>query len=187
MIFRGRWSGWGGVRRRLRRWRGSWRAVGVDAVLDLGFTTAGAADGVVGERLGLRGWGACCMCWRWMRRCGGRGCVERNRGESGTYAFEVTREMFDFMEERWEAPWVEERAEFAGGRGLLGSSFGKNGRASRDKQVPPLGLRSGRNDSQQGRAKASAKAIGWSLRPLGFTPAFGRAVFLFVGAYETRG
>jgi len=43
---------------------------------------------------------------RWAR------VLERNRGESGTYAFEVTREMFDFMEERWEAPSVEERTEF---------------------------------------------------------------------------
>jgi hypothetical protein len=46
---------------------------------------------------------------RWQRVC------ERNRGESGTFAFVVTREMFCFMEERWEAPSVEERAEFSGG------------------------------------------------------------------------
>jgi hypothetical protein len=50
---------------------------------------------------------------RWARVC------ERNLGESGTYAFVVTREMFCFMEERWEAPSVEERGEF----GEEGSSF----------------------------------------------------------------
>ena len=85
--------------------------VGVDAVLDLGFTTRA-------QRMG----------WLETAKAAGGGCVlhvlevnaetrwarvlERNRGESGTYAFEVTREMFDFMEERWEAPSVEERTEF---------------------------------------------------------------------------
>jgi len=36
--------------------------------------------------------------------------------ESGTYAFVVTREMFCFMEERWEAPSAEERGEFGPAR-----------------------------------------------------------------------
>ncbi|MGA7155806.1 MAG: hypothetical protein WBY53_03100 [Acidobacteriaceae bacterium] len=40
---------------------------------------------------------------RWERVC------ERNRGESGTFSFVVTREMFEAMEERWELPGVEER------------------------------------------------------------------------------
>ncbi len=88
--------------------------VGVDSVMDLGFT----------QRAQRREWleraqvaGVRCELVvlevdaevRWGRVC------ERNRGESGTYAFEVTREMFDFMEERWEAPSVEEIAGF--GRG----------------------------------------------------------------------
>ena len=88
--------------------------VGVDAVLDLGFTQRG-------QRLE----------WLERARAAGVGCelhvleveaelrwkrvVERNLGESGTYAFEVTREMFEFMEERWEAPSVEELGEFGEG------------------------------------------------------------------------
>jgi predicted kinase len=83
----------------------------VDAVLDLGFTTRAQR-----------------MAWLKRSRAAGVGCVlhvlevdaelrwervqERNRGESGTFAFVVTREMFEFMEERWEAPSVEERGEF---------------------------------------------------------------------------
>ena len=88
--------------------------VGVDAVLDLGFTTRA-------QRLE----------WRERARVAGVECAlhvlevdaavrwgrvrERNLGESGTYAFEVTREMFEFMEERWEAPSVEELGEFGEG------------------------------------------------------------------------
>jgi predicted kinase len=88
--------------------------VGVDAVLDLGFT----------QRAQRREWlekakaaGVECVLHvlevdaevRWER------VLERNRGVSGTYSFEVTREMFEFMEERWEAPSAEERAEFGEG------------------------------------------------------------------------
>jgi predicted kinase len=88
--------------------------VGVDAVLDLGFTTRA-------QRLE----------WRERARVAGVECAlhvlevdaevrwgrvrERNLGESGTYAFVVTREMFEFMEERWEAPSVEELGEFGEG------------------------------------------------------------------------
>jgi len=88
--------------------------VGVDAVLDLGFTTR------------AQRWE-----WRERARVAGVECAlhvlevdaavrwgrvrERNLGESGTYAFEVTREMFEFMEERWEAPSVEELGEFGEG------------------------------------------------------------------------
>jgi predicted kinase len=85
--------------------------VGVSSVLDLGFTTRA-------QRLGwlqrAKAAGVACVLHvlevdaevRWARVC------ERNRGESGTYAFVVTREMFEFMEERWEAPSDDERAEF---------------------------------------------------------------------------
>ncbi len=88
--------------------------VGVSSVLDLGFTTRS-------QRMG----------WLTRARAAGVSCVlhvlevdaevrwervrERNRGESGTYAFEVTREMFEFMEGRWEAPSAEEREMFGGG------------------------------------------------------------------------
>ena len=85
--------------------------VGVDAVLDLGFTTRAQRMKWL-ER--AKAAGVECVLHvldvdaevRWARVC------ERNRGESGTYAFVVTREMFDFMEARWELPSVEERAEF---------------------------------------------------------------------------
>jgi hypothetical protein len=45
---------------------------------------------------------------RWGRVC------ERNLGESGTFSFVVTREMFDWMEARWEVPSVEELGMFGG-------------------------------------------------------------------------
>jgi predicted kinase len=85
--------------------------VGVDAVLDLGFTQRGQRREWL-ER--ARAAGVACGLHvldveveeRWGR------VMERNRGESGTFAFVVTREMFDFMEERWEAPSVEELGEF---------------------------------------------------------------------------
>jgi predicted kinase len=87
--------------------------VGVDAVLDLGFT----------QRSQRMEWlrraqaaGVECVLHvldvdadvRWERVC------ERNRGESKTFTFEVTREMFEFMEARWELPSEEERAAFGG-------------------------------------------------------------------------
>jgi predicted kinase len=88
--------------------------LGVDAVLDLGFTTRAQR---VGWLTRARAAGVECVLHvldvdaevRWERVC------ERNRGESGTYAFVVTREMFEFMEERWEAPSVEEREMFSEG------------------------------------------------------------------------
>jgi len=88
--------------------------VGVDAVLDLGFTTRAQRMKWL-ER--AKAAGVECVLHvldvdaevRWARVC------ERNRGESGTYAFVVTREMFCFMEERWEAPSVGELGMFGGG------------------------------------------------------------------------
>ena len=85
---------------------------GVDAVLDLGFTTrAQRMEWLTRARAA----GVSCVLHvlevdaevRWARVC------ERNRGESAMYAFVVTREMFDFMEGRWEMPSAEERGEFA--------------------------------------------------------------------------
>jgi predicted kinase len=89
--------------------------VGVSSVLDLGFTTREQRMAWLEK---ARAAGVECVLHvlevetdvRWQRVC------ERNRGESGTYAFEVTREMFCFMEERWEAPSVEERGEFGPAR-----------------------------------------------------------------------
>ena len=86
-------------------------AVGVDAVLDLGFTlrehrerwlNRAQAAGIAVE-LHLLDIPAET---RWQRVC------DRNRGGE-TFSFEVTREMFDFMEARWELPSTEERATFA--------------------------------------------------------------------------
>ena len=85
--------------------------VGVSAVLDLGFTTRAQRMEWL-ERARAAGVGCVLHVLevdvevRWARVC------ERNRRESGTFAFEVTREMFYFMEERWEAPSVEERGRF---------------------------------------------------------------------------
>ena len=86
--------------------------VSVDAVLDLGFTIRAQRVGWLDR---ARAAEVACVLHvleveaevRWGR------VLERNRGERVTYAFEVTREMFEFMEGRWEAPSVEERAEFA--------------------------------------------------------------------------
>ncbi len=86
-------------------------ATGVSAVLDLGFTQreqraawrarADAADiqielQVVDASADIR----------WER------VQDRNRGESATHSFEVTREMFEMMEARWETPDPEEFALF---------------------------------------------------------------------------
>jgi predicted kinase len=88
---------------------------GVSSVLDLGFTTRAQRREWLEK---ARAAGVECVLQvlevdaavRWARVC------ERNRGESGTYAFVVTREMFEFMEERWEAPGVEELGEFGPAR-----------------------------------------------------------------------
>ena len=86
---------------------------GVDAVLDLGFTQRSQRREWLerARSAGVR----CELCVldadaevRWARVC------ERNQGESVTFSFGVTREMFDLMEARWEAPAEEERAEFGG-------------------------------------------------------------------------
>lgn len=87
---------------------------GVDAVLDLGFTQRSQRMEWL-ER--SRAAGVECVLQvvdapveeRWTRVC------ERNRGESGTFSFVVTEEMFALMEARWEAPCGEELGMFAGG------------------------------------------------------------------------
>jgi predicted kinase len=85
---------------------------GVDAILDLGFTTKaqrlawlerGRAAGVAVELHMLDVPAEV----RWERVC------ERNRGASATYSFAVSREMFDAMEAMWELPDAAERAAFA--------------------------------------------------------------------------
>jgi predicted kinase len=85
--------------------------VGVDAVLDLGFTQrAQRMEWLERARVA----GVECVLHvlevdaevRWVRVC------ERNLGESATFSFAVTREMFDLMEARWELPGVEERRMF---------------------------------------------------------------------------
>ena len=87
-------------------------AIGVDAVLDLGFTLREHREGWLKR---ARSAGIAVELHvldipaevRWQRVC------ERNRGGE-TFSFEVTREMFDFMEARWELPSVEEQAAFSG-------------------------------------------------------------------------
>lgn len=84
---------------------------GIAAVLDLGFTqrdqrlqwlhrakAAGIAAQlhVVDPPADLR----------WQRVC------ERNAAATGTYAFHVTREMFDAMESLWQTPTPEEHSHF---------------------------------------------------------------------------
>jgi predicted kinase len=85
---------------------------GVDAVLDLGFTTReqrlawlerGRAAGVA-VKLHVLDVPAET---RWERVCG------RNEGSAATYTFAVTREMFEFMKTQWELPGAEEMAMFA--------------------------------------------------------------------------
>lgn len=88
-------------------------SVGIDAVLDLGFT----------DRLQRAAWlqrarEACVRCVlhvadapaevRWQR------VQQRNEGSSATYTFAVTREMFDAMEAMWEPVTAEEAANFDG-------------------------------------------------------------------------
>lgn len=93
---------------------GELAARGVDAVLDLGFTQRSQRMEWL-ER--ARAAGVECVLRvvdapveeRWTRVC------ERNRGESGTFSFVVTEEMFALMEARWEAPLGEELGMFAGG------------------------------------------------------------------------
>ncbi len=87
---------------------------GVDAVLDLGFTTRaqrlawlerGRAAGI---RVELHVLDVPAEV-RWERVCG------RNAGDGGTFTFAVTREMFEFMETQWELPDAAELAAFAAG------------------------------------------------------------------------
>jgi len=86
-------------------------AVGVDAVLDLGFTLRSHRAEWLQRARAAR---IACELHvldvpaeeRWTR------VSERNRGESATYSFAVTREMFAFMETRWEVPDADERAGF---------------------------------------------------------------------------
>ena len=86
--------------------------IGVDAVFDLGFTQVAQRMAWLdrAKRAGVR-----CELHvldvpqeiRWLR------VRKRNRDESETFSFEVTREMFDFMEQRWELPDEEELAKFS--------------------------------------------------------------------------
>ena len=85
--------------------------VGVSSVLDLGFTTRVQRMEWL-EKARAAGVACALHVLEVDAETGWERVLERNRGASGTYAFVVTREMFDFMEARWEMPSVEERAEF---------------------------------------------------------------------------
>lgn len=86
-------------------------ATGVSAVLDLGFTQREHRLAWL-ERAKAAGVSAQLEVVevpaevRWAR------VQERNRGASATFSFEVTREMFDMMEARWEMPDATELAAF---------------------------------------------------------------------------
>jgi len=84
---------------------------GIDAVLDLGFTTREQRSTWLKKAHAA---GTECVLHvldvdpklRWERVC------NRNQELGATYSFAVTREMFDVMETRWEAPSEDERRMF---------------------------------------------------------------------------
>jgi predicted kinase len=84
---------------------------GIDSILDLGFTQrehrlawlARAQSAGIPCQLHVLDIAADL---RWSR------VTERNQGDSPTFTFAVTREMFDFMEARWELPDAQELAQF---------------------------------------------------------------------------
>jgi predicted kinase len=86
-------------------------AAGIDAILDLGFTQREHRLSWLSR---AREAGVPCQLHaldlpaesRWAR------VRARNQGDSDTFTFAVTREMFDFMEARWELPDAAERALF---------------------------------------------------------------------------
>jgi predicted kinase len=86
---------------------------GLDAVLDLGFTTREQRltwlerGRLAGVRVELHVLDVAAEV-RWERVCA------RNKG-GDTFTFAVTREMFDAMEAMWELPDAKERAAYAGG------------------------------------------------------------------------
>ncbi len=87
--------------------------IGVESVLDLGFTKSAhrAAFGAFADSIDT----PVALHWvdvpaneRWRR------VQHRNQARSDTYALDVTREMFDFMESEWEAPSQEEMTALNG-------------------------------------------------------------------------
>jgi predicted kinase len=90
---------------------GELAARGVDAVLDMGFTTRAQRREWL-ERAKAAGVGCVLHVLEVDREVRWERVLERNRGESGTFAFVVTREMFAAMEERWEVPCEGEIEEF---------------------------------------------------------------------------
>lgn len=87
--------------------------LGIPSVLDLGFTKAehrqAFADfaGDIGAGVTLH-WVDSPAEARWER------VQQRNRDRGATYAMDVDRAMFDFMESEWEAPSAEELARLNG-------------------------------------------------------------------------
>lgn len=88
-------------------------AIGVDVVLDLGFTDRAQREAWL---LRAREAGVRCALHvlevsaelRWQR------ITQRNEGASATYSFVVTREMFDAMEALWEPVTDAESSVFDG-------------------------------------------------------------------------
>lgn len=88
---------------------------GTDAILDLGFTQR---DHRLAWLTRAQSAGVPCHLHvldvpaeaRWQRVCDRN--VGGETGDSATFTFAVTREMFDFMEARWELPDATERSLF---------------------------------------------------------------------------
>jgi predicted kinase len=85
--------------------------LGIASILDLGFTQREQRD-AWRQRAHAAGIAAQLhvidppASLRWQRVC------ERNAAATGTYAFHVTREMFDAMESLWQPPTSEEQSHF---------------------------------------------------------------------------
>lgn len=87
--------------------------LGIPSVLDLGFTKAEHREAFAffAEEIGV----GVALHWvdipadvRWAR------VQDRNRERGATYAMDVDRAMFEFMESEWEAPTAEELARWNG-------------------------------------------------------------------------
>jgi predicted kinase len=88
---------------------------GTPCVLDLGFSQA-ASRAQFYERAQLQGWSVQLHFLDVPKEERWRRVVERNSGKGGPQQlrFEVTREMFDFVETRWEPPSTDEMSAHDG-------------------------------------------------------------------------
>lgn len=96
---------------------------GIASVLDMGLTTRAQREGwlkqgqAAGAAVHLHSLEAPADV-RWRR------VEQRNAATGPTFVFEVTREMFDLMEQRWEPPGEEEAPAYAGLHRMTGQGLG---------------------------------------------------------------